>query len=102
MKVKIMPRTGPGKWSVWLMAAFVVLFVVFRLAATGGEGGGEGLFDNPLLTISVMLAGITGTASFFTGLVSVIRYGERSILVYPAMIIGLCVLLLVVAEIAFA
>lgn len=102
MKVAITPRTVPGKWSVWLIVAFIVLFVIFRLAIAAGQRGGEGLFDNPLLTIPIMLAGITGTASFFTGLASVIRYGERSILVYPAMIIGLCVFLYVLGEIAFA
>ena len=38
---------------------------------------------------------------FFTGLIGVIRSRERSILVYLAMIIGLCVLLFILGEIIF-
>jgi len=101
MKVDIMPKTVPGKWSVWLIAVFIVLFASFRLFVVAGQRGGEGFFDNLLLAIPMLLAGISGIASFFTGLLGVTRYRERSILVYPAMIIGLCVLLFTVAEIAF-
>jgi hypothetical protein len=96
-----MPRTGPGKWSIWLITAFAVLFAIFWLVVAAGQRGGEGFFDNLLLTVPILLAGIAGIASLFTGLVGIIRYRERSILVYPAMVIGLCVLLFVVGEIAF-
>lgn len=96
-----MPGTGPGKWSVWLIAAFIILFGCFLLFIATGQRGGEGFFDNLLLTVPILLAGVCGIASFFTGLVSVIGYRERAILVYPAMIIGLCVLLFTIGEIAF-
>jgi hypothetical protein len=96
-----MPRTGPGKWSIWLITAFIVLFAIFWLVVATGQRGGEGFFDNLLLTVPILLAGIAGIASLFTGLIGIIRYRERSILVYPAMAIGLCVLLFVVGEIAF-
>jgi hypothetical protein len=96
-----MPRTGPGKWSLWLITAFVALFAIFWLVVATGQRGGERFFDNLLLTVPILLAGIAGIASLFTGLVGVIRYRERSILVYPAMAIGLFVLLFVVGEIAF-
>ena len=96
-----MPKTVPGKWSVWLITAFIVLFAIFWVSVAAGQRGGEGFFDNLLLAIPMMLAGISGIASFFTGLIGLTRYRERSILVYPAMLIGLCVLLFTVAEIAF-
>jgi type II secretory pathway component PulF len=96
-----MPKTAPGKWSVWLIVAFIVLFVSFILFVASGQRGGQEFFDNLLLAIPGLLAGIAGVVSFFTGLVSVIGFRERSILVYPAMLIGLLVLLFVVGEISF-
>ena len=96
-----MPKTVSGKWSVWLIVAFVVLLVLFFIFVAAGERGGEEFFDNLLLAVPMALAGACGIASFFTGLIGVIRSRERSILVYPAILIGLCVLLWVLAEVIF-
>ena len=101
MKVDIMPKTVAGKWSLWLITAFIVLFASFLVSVAAWQRGGEGFFDNLLLAVPMVLAGISGIASFLTGLVGVTRYRERSILVYPAMLIGLCVLLFAAGEIAF-
>ena len=101
MKVDIMPKTVPGKLSLWLITAFIVFFASFWLSIAAGQRGGGEFFDNLLLAVPMVLAGIAGTASFCTGLIGVARYRERSILVYPAMIIGLCVLLFAAGEIAF-
>jgi len=76
-------------------------FAIFWIFAATGQRGGEGFFDKLLLAVPIVLAGLSGIASFFTGLVGIIIYRELSVLVYPAMIIGLCVLLFTVAEIVF-
>jgi hypothetical protein len=100
MKVYILPGTALGKWSIWLIVGFIVLFGSFWLMVATGQRGGEGFFDNLLLTVPVLLAAAAAIASFITGLVSLIKYRERSILIYPAMAIGLFVLIFVVGEIA--
>jgi hypothetical protein len=100
MKVYFIPRTVPGKCSAWLIVAFIILFAAFWLFVVSGQRGGQGFFDNLLLTIPMLLAGASAVASFFTGLAGVIVYRERAILVYTAMVIGLCVLLFIIGEIA--
>ena len=101
MKVYFIPRTVPGKWSVWLIAAFILLFALFYILVAAGQRGGETYFSNLLLAVPYTLAAICGIASFFTGIIGVIRSRERAILVYPSMIIGLCVLLWMLAEVIF-
>jgi uncharacterized membrane protein HdeD (DUF308 family) len=49
----------------------------------------------------MLLAGTSGVFAFLTGLISVIRNRERSILVFLAMLIGLFVLLFGLGEIIF-
>jgi len=101
VKVYFIPRTVPGKWSIRLIFAFIVLFSLFQILVATGQRGGATFFSNLILAVPIVIAGICGVASFFTGLVGVIKSRERSILVYIAMIIGLCVLLFILGEIIF-
>jgi hypothetical protein len=101
MRVSILPKTPLGKWSTGFIVAFVLLFVAFLLLVASGQRGGETFFSNLVLTIPMLLAGTSGVFAFLTGLISVIRNRERSILVFLAMLIGLFVLLFGLGEIIF-
>ena len=79
----------------------VVFIVTFQLLVLSGQRGGETFFSNPVLTIPILLAGTSGVFAFLTGLISVIRNRERSILVFLAMLIGLFVLLFWFGEVIF-
>jgi hypothetical protein len=94
-----LPKTPLGKWSVWLIAAFVLLLVAFQLLVVTGQRGGETFLDNLLLTIPIFLAGICGISSLITGLIGIIKSKERSFLVFLATIIGLFVSVFVIGEI---
>ena len=101
MRVHFKPKTTPGKWAVGLIIVFVVLLASFQLLVASGQRGGETFFSNLILTIPMLIAGISGVSAFATGLIGIIRSRERSIAVYLATLIGLLVLLFVVSEIIF-
>jgi len=101
MGITILPKSPLGKWSTGSVAAFVVLLVVFLLLVASGQRGGETFFSNLVLTIPILLAGTSGVLAFVTGLISVIRNRERSILVFVAMLVGFLVLLFCVGEVVF-
>ena len=101
MKVYFIPSTVPGKWSIRLIFTFIVLFSLFQVLVAAGQRGGAAFFSNLLLAVPMVIAGICGVASFVTGLIGVIAKGERAILVYIAMAIGLCILLFILGEIIF-
>jgi len=96
-----MPKTTLGKWSVALISAFIVFLISLQLIAASGQRGGETFFSNLALAVPILIAGISGVSAFVTGLVGVIRSGERSIIVYLATAIGLLVLLFCLVEITF-
>ncbi len=99
MKITITPKTQPGRWSVGLIIAFLLLFISFQLLVASGQRGGETFFSNPVLTIPIVFAGISDICAFFTGLLSIIRKKERSILVFLATMMGFFVLVFVLGEI---
>jgi len=93
MKIYFMPQTRPGRWSAWLIIAFIVFFGLFYLFVATGQRGGATFFSNLYLAVPVVIAAISGISAFFTGIIGVIKDRERAILVYLAMLIGLIVLL---------
>ena len=101
MRVAILPKSGPGKCSTGLLAAFVVLLAVFQLLVASGQRGGETFFSNLALTIPMLIAGLCGAIAFFTGLIAVIRNKERSILVFLAILVGFFILLFSIGEFLF-
>lgn len=96
-----MPRTKLGKWSVSLISAFIVLMLIFYGFIIAGQRGGEGFFDNLILTIPAVLAGACAMASFIIGLIAIIKQRERSAFTYIAAVIGALVTLWIAAEIIF-
>ena len=98
MKINFLPKTVLGKWSVWLIVAFILLFLVFQLLVLSGQRGGDTFSDNWLLTIPIVLAAICGISSLIVGLIAGVKSKERSILVFVAMLIGLFDLIFVLGE----
>lgn len=93
-----MPKTILGKWSLGLIAAFIILFGLGQLEVAMGQTGGETFFDNPLLSLTMLGAVLTAVAAFVVGLVAVIKQRERSWLVYLAMLIGAWILTFALGE----
>ena len=96
-----MPKTPLGRWSVYFVIGFFALFALFNvIVPIQGRREDQTFFSNPALSIPILLAGLCGIASFFSGLVAIIKQKERSPFVFISTIIGLMVLWFVVGEIA--
>jgi len=101
MKLHFIPRTRLGKWSIWLIIAFIALFIIFQILVAAGQRGGATIFSNLLLSVPMLIAAIAGISSFFTGIIGIIINKERSVLVFIATILGFFILFFVLGEFLF-
>ncbi len=99
MKISILPKTAPGKWSVWLAISFIVLFALVSILGATGQEGGPTFFSNLYLAIPGLLALVTGLAAFLIGIFSIIFLKERAILVFVAAGVGLLIIVFIVGDI---
>ena len=102
MKTPFLPKTKFGKYSVYLIISFFVFLGLFFLLVNLGERGGDTFFSNLKLTIPMLIAGFSGVGSFVTGIISVFKNKERSILVFLCVILGFLILLFILAEVLFS
>lgn len=99
--ITFLPKTTLGKWSLGLLIAFFLCFVALHLLARSGQRGGDGFLDNLFLFIPTVLAGLAGVSAFLTGLISILKSKEHSILVFVATLIGFCIFIFVLGEILY-
>ncbi len=105
------PRTSLGKWSLGLVAAFVLLMCAFS-AIIAGFGGVEEVrrfpmskrtisFSNPHLWLSLTLfpAAISAIAGGITALGAIIKRAERSIFLTIPVFVAVLVLLVSIGEV---
>lgn len=98
MKIRFLPKSKLGVWSVGFACGFfIILFVFFQIAKTA-EIKGDGFFDTLALAIPLLLAGISGVLALILGVISIIKSKERAIAVFISCIIGLLVLLFALGE----
>ena len=81
VRISILPKTTLGKWSVILAAACIVLLVLLVVGWPGVERGS--------LVAHIRGFGciISGIAALVTGLISIIKTKERSILAFSAVVV---------------
>ena len=101
----LLPTTTLGKWSIGLGIAGFLLFVVFFIEVALGFRGGDTLdlsdFSQIGLGIPIMLAGVSLISAMVTGIIGIVKYKERNVLVFLAAAAGLFVLFLVLGELLF-
>lgn len=99
MEIDFMPKTLLGRWSVGLIIAFFLLFAMLRLLVVSGQRGGEIFFSNLFLAVPGLFMAASGVGAFLTGIISIIKSKERSVLVFSAAAIGLFVLIFCLGEV---
>ncbi len=99
--ITFLPKTRNGKLSVILIIFFFLSLATSRILVAFGQRGGQGIFSNPILAVTGLLAFGFGTGAFLTGIFGIIRNKERSILVFLATILGFLISLFVPAETFF-
>jgi hypothetical protein len=87
--ITLLPKTSLGRWSLGLAIASIVVFVVAAGLLNDRWGLDEnGDLINPVLTVvlTIIIVAPSG-ATLITGLISVIKRKERSVLVFLGMLI---------------
>jgi hypothetical protein len=86
IRITVLPKTSLGKWSVGLAAACIVLLVL--LVVLVGELGLGVVKPGSLGAIMLGFAfGISGIAALVTGLVSIKKNKERSIIAFLVVVV---------------
>ena len=87
-----MPKTKLGKWSVGLNTLFlisvvisIILVKVFRILS----------FDDHWWDVTVAITFPASIIALITGILSVKKYEERSVLVYLSIFVGVCTILFI-------
>jgi hypothetical protein len=98
MKIYLIPKSEVSKWPFRFIIAFAVLIGFLFIMIANGQHGGVRFFDNLLLALPVLFAGLVGVAAFVTGLFSIIQSREKSVLVLISVLIGIFVLIFAMGE----
>lgn len=105
---RILPKSMPGKWSVALIVAMPVLFLIgtsFASSYYESVPAGDTLLADiaarPALALTMLAGMISGIAAFITGLLAVVRQKETALLVYASTLVGALVTLFLAGQIIF-
>jgi hypothetical protein len=90
-RVRLAPGTRLGLWAVRLLIAFAALFVTISALVVAGQRGVWLLS----LVVPLFLSGLLAAA---TAAVAVVRRGERSVLVFLPLIVGILIAFFLVGE----
>lgn len=105
MKVQLFPQTKLGRWAVGLSVLMPVFFVVggfiVGLLYPGVPAGNSVVDDvrvRPLLAAVMLLGMLSGLAAFAASWMSLVKKGERSVLVMVAALAGTWLVFMLVGE----
>ena len=102
------PKTIAGKWSVGLIVAMPILFIIGTLftnsiyrSIPAGETILADLAARPVLALAMLAGMAAGISAFILGLLGIARQKENALLVYASTVIGALLLIFLAAEILF-
>jgi len=105
---RIIPETTLGKWSVGLIAAMPILFVIgssFTNSLYASVPAGETILADvaarPALALTMLAGMAAGISAFTVGLLAIVRQKENALPVYVSTMIGALLVLFLVGEIVF-
>jgi hypothetical protein len=106
--LNIMPKTTLGKWSVGLIVAMPILFIIgasftnslYRSVPAGGTILAD-IAARPALALTMLAGMVAGILAFIAGLLAIIRQKEHALLVYASSLIGALLVLFLAGEILF-
>lgn len=102
------PDTNAGKWSLWLIVAMPLFFLLGSLfmntlypSIPSGDSILQDIALRPSLSIFMFSGMAAGVLAFFSGLLAILRQKERSIFVFASTLIGSLMLLFLIGEVVF-
>ena len=105
---RLKPRTTPGMWSVGLIAAMPILFVIgssFSSSIYESVPAGRNILEDvaarPFLALTMLAGMVAGISAFIVGLLAIVKHREKALLVYGSTVIGGFLMLFLLGELAF-
>ncbi len=105
---RVTPPTRLGKWSVALIVAMPILFVIGTSFTSSlyesVPAGGTILADmaaRPALALTMLVGIIAGIVGFLTGFLAIVRQKENALLVYASTALGTLLVLFLAGELIF-
>jgi flagellar biosynthesis protein FliQ len=102
------PRTRLGWWSIGLIVATPLLFVIgasFTNSLYESVPAGNTLLEDiaarPALALTMLVAMVAGVLSFITGFTAILRQKEHASLVYVSTALGVLLILFLLGEFLF-
>ena len=102
------PQTKIGKWSVGLIIAMPLLFIIgtsftnsLYQSVPAGDTILADLAVRPMLALTMLSGMLAGILAFITGLVDIVRKKDRAVLVYIASLIGALLVIFLSGELLF-
>lgn len=105
---RIIPITTLGKWSVGLILAMLLLFIIgssftnslYKSVPAGGTIIAD-IAARPALALTMLAGMLAGISALITGLLAIVRQKEFSLLVFISSSIGALLLLFLIGEVLF-
>jgi len=89
--IHLLPRTRLGSWAVRFLVAFAVFFLTLCALVAAGQAG-------PWLAVFIIPLGLSAAGAAATAAVAVVRRGERSVLVFLPLVVGILIAFFLVGE----
>jgi len=104
----ITPKTTLGIWSVGLIIAMPILFIIgtsFTNTLYESVPAGQTIMDDiagrPALALTMLAGMVAGISAFIIGFLAIIRKKENTLLVYISTVLGALLVLFLAGEIIF-
>ena len=105
---RLKPRTKLGMWSVGLITAMPILFVIgssFSSSIYESVRAGRNILEDvaarPFLALTMLAGMVAGISAFIVGLLAIVKHREKALLVYGSTVIGGLLMLFLIGELAF-
>jgi hypothetical protein len=106
--LRIKPITTLGKWSVGLIVAMPLMFLIgssFTNSLYKSVPAGDTILADidarPALALTMLAGMVAGISAFITGILAITRQKEYALLVYVSSLIGALLVLFLAGEILF-
>ena len=105
---RITPKTTLGKWSVGLIVAMPIMFIIgtsFTNTLYKSVSAGKTIIADigvrPALALTMLAGMVAGISALITGFLAIIRKKENALLVHVSTVIGALLMLSLAGEIIF-
>ena len=104
--MSILPKSILGKWSLGLIVAMPVLFLIGKSfmgwlypSVSAGQTILADIAARPVMALTMLAGMAAGISAFITGLLAILRQKENALLVYLSTIIGALLIAFLAGEV---